>query len=106
MQTHIGSIIKNQCRLQFIKPLQLAQLLNITTDAVYKLYLRPNISVDMLLNISKALNHDFFQYYQSSLGPNPAKEIEKLNSQLSKLKSENEKLKTENELLKQLLKLP
>jgi hypothetical protein len=106
MQTHIGSIIKNHCRQQFITNPQLAQLLNCKKDAIYKLYLRPNISADTLLKVSKALNHDFFQYYQSSLGPNPAKEIEKLTSELNKLKKENEKLLTENLLLKQLLKLP
>ncbi len=106
MQTHIGSIIKNHCRQQFITPLQLAQLLNIKKDAVYKLYLRPNISAETLLKISEALKHDFFQYYQSSLGPNPDKEIEKLNSELNNLKKENEKLQTQIDLLKQLLKLP
>lgn len=57
----IGEIIKDEVNRQGLKAEQFAKLINCERENVYKIYKRTNMSVLQLKEISKALNHNFFE---------------------------------------------
>jgi hypothetical protein len=105
MAIHIGSVIQNYCISNHIRPVDLSRGLQINSVSLYKIFKRPEISTRMLLKVSGVLKHDFFRYYQESLGYNIYQQNETLNAEIQQLKKENDNLKLENNLLKKVLKM-
>lgn len=64
---HIGQLIRQELDRQERTPTWLARKINCERPNVYYIFSQPSINTDMLLRISQALNHDFFQYYTTSL---------------------------------------
>jgi hypothetical protein len=102
---HIGSRIKNYCRMNNVKNIELAQKLGMTNDAVYKLFQRKDIHVNSLLKISQVLNHDFFRDYIGLLDNNVYTAKAEFHKENTRLIAENQALKLENEILKKVLNI-
>ena len=68
---HIGQLIKAELARQGRSITWLAAQVNCTRENMYKLFQRPWINTDLLFQISKALNYDFFmicsEHYQRSV---------------------------------------
>ena len=64
---HIGQLIKQELERQERTPTWLALKINCERTNVYYIFSQQSINTDMLFRISKALNHDFFQYYVTAL---------------------------------------
>ncbi|MGM9818692.1 MAG: XRE family transcriptional regulator [Paludibacteraceae bacterium] len=60
---HIGSLIKEEMQRQGRTVPWLARQICCERRNVYKIYSRALLDTELLLRISKALNHDFFRYY-------------------------------------------
>jgi len=60
---HIGNMIKDELRHQGRTITWLSAQVNCTRENLYKVFRRPWIYTDLLFDISKALNHDFFKVY-------------------------------------------
>ena len=61
MEIHIGQLIKDEFDLQGRRATWLAAELNCNRSNVYSIFQRENIDVEMLIKISAALQHNFFQ---------------------------------------------
>lgn len=57
----VGEIIKDEINRQGLKAEQFGELINCERENVYKIYRKTNISILQLKEISKALNHNFFE---------------------------------------------
>lgn len=68
---HIGQLIKQELDRQERTPTWLARKINCERPNVYYIFSQQSINTDLLLRISRALNHDFFHYYTSALTANP-----------------------------------
>lgn len=66
-QPNIGKIIKEVLAKQGRSITWLAQQLGTTRNLVYKMFDRPIIYTDRLLQISELLDYDFFKYYSDYL---------------------------------------
>ncbi|WP_239405905.1 XRE family transcriptional regulator [Alistipes sp. An66] len=64
---HIGNLIEKEFRRQERSVSWLAKKLFCERTNIYDIFKRQSIDTEMLLRISEALHHDFFQYYRSSL---------------------------------------
>jgi len=68
---HIGQLIKAELARQGRSITWLASQVNCTRENMYKLFQRPWINTDLLFQISKALDYDFFKvcskHYQESV---------------------------------------
>lgn len=62
---HIGNIIKEQLFLQKISVTDFAEKINCTPRNVYKIFCKPSIDTDLLVNISNALGINFFAFYRA-----------------------------------------
>ena len=60
---HIGKKIEEEMLRQERTPAWLARKINCARPNVYYIFRQESINTDLLLRISKALNHNFFQYY-------------------------------------------
>lgn len=58
---HIGNLIKAELQRQGRTITWLAGEVHCTRENLYKIFHHPWINTDMLLNISEALQHDFFK---------------------------------------------
>ena len=67
---HIGQLIRQELDRQERTPTWLARKINCERTNVYYIFSQPSINTDLLLRISQALNHDFFQYYTTFISPN------------------------------------
>lgn len=65
---HIGNIIKDELHRQGRTITWLSTQVNSTRDNLYKMFRRPWIYTDLLLDISIALNYDFFKLYSEQYG--------------------------------------
>ena len=61
MEIHIGQLIKDEFDRQGRRATWLAAELNCNRSNVYSIFQRDNIDVEMLIKISAALQHNFFQ---------------------------------------------
>jgi len=61
----IGTIIQEQMKNRKQKALWLAMQISCDRSNIYKLFNKRSINTDVLLNISLALDHDFFQLYSN-----------------------------------------
>lgn len=62
---HIGNIIKEELDRQERTPTWLARKINCERPNVYYIFKQQSINTDLLLQISKALSVDFFQFYST-----------------------------------------
>ncbi|MBO5262769.1 MAG: XRE family transcriptional regulator [Bacteroidaceae bacterium] len=60
---HIGQLIYEEMQRQERTPAWLARKINCERPNVYYIFKQESINTDLLLRISRALNHDFFIYY-------------------------------------------
>ena len=102
MDVHIGNIIEKLLRQKPISVRQLAAQINYTPQAVHRILKRDMIDPHLLKMISKALDHNLFQYAYI-----PPKEIVQQNEseEIKTLRRENEELKKENAYLKEINEL-
>jgi hypothetical protein len=63
MEIHIGEQIRIKSSEKRIKPVELARLISTTKQNVYSIFRRKSIDTDQLVQISKALEFNFFEYY-------------------------------------------
>lgn len=97
----IISRILDFMKINNIRKSDLAKKIRISDPGLQKILNRKSMSCDMLLKISQALEHNFFEY----LWPNEHKmKAIKLEKECRKLMKENEKLKIELEVVRGLLK--
>lgn len=64
---HIGKIIEEEMRRQERTPAWLARKINCARPNVYYIFRQESLNTDLLLRISQALSHDFFQYYSKEV---------------------------------------
>lgn len=62
-QLHIGKLIKTKLDEQGRKASWLAKQVNCTRFNIYKVFQREWIDTKLLLEISEALDYNFFEYY-------------------------------------------
>lgn len=60
---HIGNLITEELERQERTPAWLARKINCERPNVYYIFRQQSINTDMLMQISRALNVDFFKYY-------------------------------------------
>lgn len=60
---HIGKKIKEVWRKSRLKGTEFASLINRDRQVIYDIFKRESIDTELLQQISKVLNHDFFSYY-------------------------------------------
>jgi len=89
----IGNIIKKHCHGNNISISTLASKLNISSQALYRILNSNTMQLTRLDEISKALNHNFFQYF--------IHDTEKSTKQTQQTIEENKFLKNKNSLLEQ-----
>ncbi|MCX6198857.1 MAG: hypothetical protein NTY88_06500 [Bacteroidetes bacterium] len=109
MKVHIGEKIRKRAEELKTGTTELGRIINTSKQNVYGIFKRASIDTQLLLEVSKALRFNFFQFYDS---PELAKFESKINKELETLRRENEKLKSElralkekNELLQKINKL-
>lgn len=64
---HIGEIIKREMERQERSPSWLAHKINCQRSNIYYIFKQKSINTELLLLISKALNHNFFSYYSDAI---------------------------------------
>ena len=64
---HIGKIIEEEMRRQERTPAWLARKIKCARPNVYYIFKQESLNTDLLLRISQALKHDFFQYYSTEV---------------------------------------
>lgn len=62
---HIGKTIKEQVFLQNISVIEFAEKINCTPRNAYKIFCKPSIDTDLLVNISNVVGLNFFIHYLS-----------------------------------------
>lgn len=62
---HIGEIIEAEMKRQERTPAWLARKINCERTNIYYIFKQKSINTDVLLKISKALNCNFFIYYNN-----------------------------------------
>ncbi len=101
---HIGQQINTILKIRKMPVSEFASLINRTRTVVYNIFERQTIDTGLLFQISKVLNHDFFNYYTKEELFNESKistdlEITKLKSLIIQKEMEIEYLKKINNLL-------
>ena len=64
---HIGKIIEEEMMRQERTPAWLARKINCARPNIYYIFRQESVNTDLLLRISQALKHDFFQYYSKEV---------------------------------------
>ena len=64
---HIGQLIREELKKQGRTVSWFTKQLNFSRSNVYKIFEKPTLDTAMLMQISKLLNVDFFQYYTEEL---------------------------------------
>lgn len=62
-KVHIGKKIKEVWRKSRLKGTEFASLINRDRQVIYDIFKRESIDTELLKQISKVLDHDFFAYY-------------------------------------------
>ncbi|MGL5888939.1 MAG: helix-turn-helix domain-containing protein [Bacteroidia bacterium] len=111
MALHIGKLIRKRIEQAGMNKSEFARRINSTPQNVYSIFKRESIDTDLLWEISRVLNYDFFQHYTTSQGtflsddPMSHKTASDLSKELSQIKREAELFAQENRYLKELVKL-
>lgn len=64
-RVHIGKKIKEVWRKSRLKGTEFASMINRDRQVIYDIFKRESIDTELLQQISKVLNHDFFSYYSN-----------------------------------------
>ncbi|OFX57694.1 MAG: hypothetical protein A2046_02095 [Bacteroidetes bacterium GWA2_30_7] len=108
---HIGEIIKQYLSENKISVIEFSKKINRSRASVYNIFEKDSIDTSILLNISKALNHNFFQYFNEDyhiLEEERAQYLKtteatkKLNLEVLEYKKELMELKEKYELQKKI----
>ena len=67
LNIHLGSLVKQELLKQEKSVFWLSEAIKVERSGIYKLFRRKNISMQLLLKISIALNHDFFEDISEAL---------------------------------------
>ncbi len=111
MTVHIGEKIKQRAKELRIGSTELGKLINTSKQNIYGIYKRKSTYSEILRKLSKALDYDFFQYYNietTSIVNEPPSHYGKKNKhtisleEYQKLKKELEDLKEKYALLKKI----
>jgi transcriptional regulator with XRE-family HTH domain len=117
MSIHIGNIIASRLEAVGMSKSEFARRINKARQNINDILNRTSMDTELLFNISKALNYDFFQHYVVALNEEsrisePHSEYGQMNQQLHDcekraLTLEKDLLyyKNEGELLKQIVEL-
>lgn len=62
---HIGKKIKEVWKKSRLRGTEFAAAINRDRQVIYDIFKRESIDTELLQNISKVLNHDFFSYYSN-----------------------------------------
>lgn len=65
--TTIGQLINDKLKEKGMKVTELAEKINSSRGNIYDIFKRPNIGIDLLKDISLALNHNFFDDLANNL---------------------------------------
>jgi predicted transcriptional regulator len=102
-QIHIGKTLRKLMQHKNISTAKLGKMIGRDKSAVSKMLLKPYLHSKVMLDISKALKHDLFQYlYQPGEWPankQLLQENEQLKKEMQILIKENEYLKKINGLM-------
>jgi transcriptional regulator with XRE-family HTH domain len=90
---HIGQKIKRIIEKKGITISSFGKRINKSRENVYDIFKRRTIDTGLLTDISKVLEHDFFQYYSDFH-----------EEEIDRLKEENTMLRDMNKLLKEKIK--
>lgn len=63
MDIHLGKKIRHQMNIKGLSVKQLAAAIGRSTEGIYKIREMQYINPKLLATLSKALDHNFFQYY-------------------------------------------
>lgn len=103
---HIGEKIKNRAKDLRLGPTELAKIINTSKQNIYGIYKRNSVDSDLLFELSKALDTDFFAIYSTSLVQGQEGEsnsdYQTIGSDLVSVKKELSDLKEKYVLLKAL----
>lgn len=90
---HIGEKIKNRIHEIGISKSEFARRINKARQNIEIIFQKKSIDTQLLLEISKALDHDFFQhYYNHNYSTNIVSEHQQLRSEFESLKREHAEL--------------
>ena len=101
---HIGTIIKDYCRVHKIPLQTLASQINITTPSLYSKIRRNDMALSTLDAISKATDHNFFLYFIPGSGTT-AEHLVKLSTNNKELSAKVASLQKENALQQEIIAL-
>lgn len=118
MQVHIGKKIKERAAALNIKPADLAEKINTSKQNMYGIFKRSSLDTALLSQLSKALDYDFFLYYQKSksykaedsklptyeYNASVHQEIKSLRNDIGELKEKFDMLKSIVDLMKKQVK--
>jgi len=68
MQIHIGNLVREELRRQGHTNQWLASRIGVTPRTLQKLFNKPSVDTQQLVQICRALNVDLFRYYSSAIG--------------------------------------
>ena len=106
MAVHIGNEIKKIAKAKRIGPTELAKEISTSKQNIYGIYNRKSIDTELLYKISLALEHNFFELYNTTPGVlmdeqtkyYSADDVTYLREELSQLKKELVNLKEKYQL--------
>jgi|GEM_PF-5942946 len=117
MEIDIGSIIRKVAEQGHVGPTELGKRIGTSKQNIYGIYKRKSMDSGLMLKLSLALDHDFFQYYVrnfenlladvpkanlfENLDAEPAGRVEELNNHIQVLSDYNADLKQQLADLKQ-----
>lgn len=108
---HIGEKIKQYLAENKISVIEFAKKINRSRASAYNIFDKDSIDTDTLLNISKALNHNFFKYFNEDYQVmeearvqylKTTEETKKLYQEVFEYKKELTELKEKYELQKKI----
>ncbi|MGL5888940.1 MAG: helix-turn-helix transcriptional regulator [Bacteroidia bacterium] len=115
MALHIGKIIRQHLEELGMTKSEFARRISTSPQNIYGIFKRKSIDTELLREISRTLNYDFFQYYSSSAlvvhedkaayGKAQVMTAMELQRELDTAKKELEILRSENAYLKEIHKL-
>jgi predicted transcriptional regulator len=114
MALHIGKVIRQHLEEVGMTKSEFARRISTSPQNIYGIFKRKSIDSELLRDISRVLNFDFFQYYSTSSlvldekGGNGKSHVVTaldMKRELDNCKKELEIVRSENEYLKEIHKL-
>ncbi|MGL4596729.1 MAG: hypothetical protein ACRCYO_04325 [Bacteroidia bacterium] len=111
MALHIGKVIRNRIESSGMNKSEFARRINSTPQNVYSIFKRKSLDTEMLHEISRVLDFDFFQYYTDGASSLPHSDIKTIlpasliSQELAEARRELEMVRQENKYLLELVRL-